>query len=221
MGSLLEWFRIRREVGIIKATRTHAKKVYDCTFELNNLIRIFFEGKTQELPNLIKKVHDLENEADTIRRQIMLDLTKGELTADIREDLGNLIIRLDQVANNANATAKRVSLLTPEVLTPIAEDIQKMSKLTLNCIEILQKTIDKQLGETYQTIFESVSQIKRLEHEIDVINYQIKEKLAKIKPDYSSYIALLTFELINSLENISDFAEETADFIKLINVRHG
>ncbi len=220
MGSLLEWFKNRREENIIKETRIHAKKVYDCIFELNKLILLFFEGKLHEVPSLIKKVSELEHECDDIRRKIMIDLTKGELEPSIREDLAHLINRLDAVANNTNATAKRFGLLTNDSLIPIADELKKMSGISLKCVEILYKTIDLYLGRASQQVYSNITEINKLEHDIDVINFAIKEKLAKIQPNYSPFIAILLFEMVNLLENISDNAEETAEFIKIIKVRH-
>lgn len=220
MGSLLEWFKNRREENIIKETRIHAKKVYDCIFELNKLILLFFEGKLHEVPSLIKKVSELEHECDDIRRKIMIDLTKGELEPSIREDLAHLINRLDAVANNTNATAKRFGLLTNDSLIPIADELKKMSGISLKCVEILYKTIDLYLGRASQQVYSNITEINKLEHDIDVINFAIKEKLSKIQPNYSPYTAILLFEMVNLLENISDNAEETAEFIKIIKVRH-
>ncbi len=219
MGTLLDWFKTRREATIIKKTRDHAKKVYDCNFELNNLVSLLLQGKEKEAPKLIKRINEIENECDDIRRNIMIDLTKGELSPSVREDLAHLVKRLDSVANNANATAKRLGLLTYDVLAPIADEIKKMSQITLDCVKLLQNTIDLQMGHAVDKVIESVNEINRLEHEVDVLNYAVKQKLITIRPEYSPYTAILLFEMVNLLENISDNAEDTADFIKMINVR--
>ncbi len=220
MGSLLDWFKTRREVTIIKETREHAKKVYDCTNELNELIILILKkGKLQEIEGKIRRINDIEHECDDIRRKVMLDLTKGELVPSVREDLAHLIKRLDAIANNANAAAKRLGILDLEIFSPISEELKKMSETSLKCIGILHKTIDSQLGHPVSEIYDSINEINRLEHEIDVLNFEIKRKLANIRPDYSPYKAMLLFKVIDLLESISDFAEETGDFIKIINVR--
>ncbi|MHA1379751.1 MAG: TIGR00153 family protein [Candidatus Helarchaeota archaeon] len=219
MGTLLEWFRTRREANIIKEAREHSKKVYDAVFELDNVVKLFCEGKYSETPKLIKKINALENEADGIRRKVMLDLTKGELTPSVREDLAHLVKRLDSVANNANAVARRLSLLTSDNIKPVCEELLQMSKLTLECIKVLNNTIELQLGGASPKIFESVARINRLEHEVDLVNMQIKFKLLGLKQDYSPFEAITIYEMINVFENITDCAEETADFIRIINVR--
>ncbi|NVM04997.1 MAG: TIGR00153 family protein [Candidatus Helarchaeota archaeon] len=219
MGTLLDWFRTRREAKIIKGTRSHSKKVYDCAFELNNIVKLLCNNNIEEVPKLVKKISDLENEADEIRRTIMLDLTKGELTPGIREDLAHLVKRLDSVANNTNATARRLSLLTADVITPICKELKEMSKLTLKCVKVLDQTIGKQLGGSSPKIFESIAKINQLEHEVDQINMQIKKKLLTLEQTFSPFIACTIYEMINVFENITDNAEETAEFIKVINVR--
>lgn len=219
MGTLLEWFKTQREVNIIKGTQDHAKKVYDTVFELNKTIKKFFEGKVEEISAQVKRVNELEHECDAIRRKIMLDLSKGEIAPTVREDLAHLIKRLDLVANNANASAKRLSLLTPEILEPIASEIIEMSETTLKCANVLYKTIAKQLGESTAKIFESITEIHQLEHEVDVIIFNIKKKLIESNLNHPTYVGIIVYELINTIENISDNAEETADFVKIVKVR--
>lgn len=219
MGTLLDWFRARHEVNIIKETRNHAKKVYDTVFEMNKGFKLFFEGKKEEASQLFKKVNDLEHECDTIRGKIMEDLTKGELVPAVREDLAHLIKRLDLVANSANASIRRLSLLTPDALTPIAEEIMEMSENTLNCVDILHKTIDKQLGESTAKILANILEISKLEHDVDVILFNTKRKLSELNLSEDVYVGLTIFELINLIEDITDYAEETADFIRVINFR--
>ena len=219
MGTLLDWFRTRREANIIKGTRLHAKKVYNVVFELDNVTKLICKGKTKETPHLIKKISELENEADEIRRKIMMDLSKGELTPGVREDLAHLIKRLDGIANNANGTARRLILLTSDVLSPICEDLIKMSKITLECVKVLHKTIAMQLGGSSPKIFKSIVKINKLEHDVDVINLSIKRKLLQLETNYSEYVAITIYEMLNFFENISDSAEETAEFIRIINVR--
>ncbi|MHA1300120.1 MAG: TIGR00153 family protein [Candidatus Helarchaeota archaeon] len=219
MGTLLEWFRTRREANIIKEARKHAKKVYDAMFELDKVVDLFCRGKSAETPKLIKKINELENEADEIRRKVMLDLTKGELVPNVREDLAHLIKRLDAVANNTNAAARRLRLLTSEEIEPICDELKEMSKITLKCIKLLNETINEQLGGSSPVIFESIAKINRYEHEVDQINMAIKMKLVKLENPFSTFVAITIYEMINVFENITDCAEETADFMKVINVR--
>ncbi len=219
MGTLIDWFKSRREASIIKETKEHAKKVYDSVYELDKTIKLFLDGKGTDVSKNIKKIDDLERECDSIRRKVMVELSKGELTPSVREDLAHLISRLDSVANNANATANRLGILSPDVLAPIADDLKKMSEITLKCVELLHKTIDLQLGETMDKVMESTMKINELEHDVDGINYEIKRKLINVKPAYSPYIAITVFDMVQAFEQISDFAEETADFIRIINVR--
>ena len=94
-----------------------------------------------------------------------------------------------------------------------------MSETSLICIGLLHKTIESQLGHPAEEVYNSINEINKLEHDIDVLNFEIKRKLSTINPDYSPYLAMLLFKVIDLLEGISDFAEETADFIRIINVR--
>ncbi|MHA1384725.1 MAG: DUF47 domain-containing protein [Candidatus Helarchaeota archaeon] len=219
MGTLLEWFKQKGEVNIIKKTREHAKKVYDVVAELDKVVKLFCDSKSEKIPTLIKKINELENEADEIRRSVMLDLTKKELAPNVREDLAHLIKRLDDVANNANAVARRLGLLEPDMLKPIRNELNEMSNMTIKSVDILKDTIIKQLGGSTEDILENISKIQKLEHDVDMLNLEVKSKLIDLNLNVSPFISITIQEIINVFENITDSAEETAEFIKIINVR--
>ncbi|MHA1379752.1 MAG: TIGR00153 family protein [Candidatus Helarchaeota archaeon] len=219
MGTLLEWFKNRGEADIIRQVHEHVKKVYKVVSELDKTIKLLCEGKSDKIPKLIKNINELENDADEIRRKIMIDLTKKELIPNVREDLAHLTKYLDSVANNANALARRLGLLTPEMLSPIYDEVINMSKITLKCVDVLKDMVIKQLGGSTDDVIESVSKIQRYEHDVDYLSLETKKKLIKLDLKFSSFASITIQEILNVLENITDSAEETAEFIKIINVR--
>ena len=114
MGSLLEWFSTKREEKVIKRTKEHSKKVYECVYEFQRAIELYCDGKVDKAAKLISRVNQIENEADDIRREVLLLLSKGQMVPQVREDLTHLTKRLDDVANGANAAGRRLQLLATE-----------------------------------------------------------------------------------------------------------
>ena len=95
MGTLLEWFRTRREAKIIRRVKEHGKKVYNCVVQFREALSLFLNNDMKAAKSAIKKVSQIENECDDIKREMLVELAKGELSPQVRNDLAHIIIQLD------------------------------------------------------------------------------------------------------------------------------
>ncbi|MHA1799738.1 MAG: TIGR00153 family protein [Candidatus Helarchaeota archaeon] len=218
MGSLFEWFRSRKEAKIIKKTREHAKRVHDTIDELKNVTIAIKNKEFDKVKIGVKRIDEIEKECDDIRRDIMITLSKGELTPNVREDLAHLVKRLDDIANHANAAGRRLNIIEDlQILTPISDKMIEMMEITILAVEKTQKLVDELLKEDGSTMVETIHEVGKLEHQVDTINYAIKRDLQKL--DYSNispFTATIVYEMINRMESISDSAEDVADLIRIL-----
>jgi predicted phosphate transport protein (TIGR00153 family) len=223
MGTLLEYFRGRRERKIISKIKEHAKKAYHCVVLFNEALNSFYTGDLKATSSSIKRVNQVENECDKIRRSIMRSLTRGELSSQVRNDLAHLVGRLDNVANSANAAARRLSILKPNpIMDEISALLRKMVDKTLVCAEVLRDTIEIEIEGAIEKVDKSLTRINKLEHEVDRIHYELLSQLNQVESRHlSPFVAYNIFDLIENTEQISDYCEETADFVKIINLRAG
>ncbi|MHA1650878.1 MAG: DUF47 domain-containing protein, partial [Candidatus Helarchaeota archaeon] len=193
---------------------------YNCVVQFKEALLLFFKNDMKGTKSAIKKVNQIENECDNLRREIMNSLTQGELSPQVRNDLAHLINRLDNVANSANAAARRLGILHPNLLNQIYDLLMEMIDKTILCAEILRDAIEIEIEGAIEEVDKSITKINRIEHEVDHIHYKILEELTKLEyKDLSPFIALNIYELIESIEQISDYCEHTADFVKIINLR--
>jgi len=219
MGTLLEWFRNRREAKVIRWIKEDAKKVYDCITQFKDALMLFFESDLKSASVSIQKVSKIEHECDDLRRKVLYDLAIGELSPKVRNDLAHLIGRLDNVANAANAAARHLSILKPEQFPKINDLLIEMVDESIATTEILRDTIENELEGATEAVDASVLKINRMEHEVDLIHYKILEELTQDQyKDISPFIALNIYEFIENVEDISDSCENTADFVKIINL---
>ena len=219
MGSLLEWFRNRREAKVIRTIKEHAKKAYNCVVQFKDSLNLFFEGDLKGAMSSIQKVSQIEHECDDLRRQVLYELAKGEISPKVRNDLAHLIGRLDNVANAANAAARRLSILKPEFAGKIKDLILEMIDKSIMGAETLRNTIEIEIEGATEEVDSSVLKINQLEHEVDQVHYRLLQELNQ--PAYNQtppFVALNIYELIENIERISDSCENTADFVKIINL---
>jgi uncharacterized protein len=219
MGSLLEWFRSRREAKVIRTIKEHAKKSYNCVVQFKDALSLFFADDLKGAMSSIHKVSQIEHECDELRRQVLYELAKGELSPKVRNDLAHLIGRLDNVANAANAAARRLAILKPEFAQKISDLILEMIDKSILGAEVLRNTIDIEIEGATEEVDSSVLKINQLEHEVDQVHYKLLQELNQ--PAYNTippFVALNIYELIENIERISDSCENTADFVKIINL---
>ncbi len=219
MSDLASWFRIRRTEKSIVLLDEHSKKVSNCVAELVNLIEVIMSGgSADEALMFIKRISEMEHEADIMRRSILKALSKGKLDPSEREDLVHLTKRLDSVANNANAAARRISILNLNYVRMLGDPFVKMVKDAKKCADKLVKTMDAfREGRDVSSLIDEVSQA---EFEVDQDHLELRKSLQKwTRNDVPPFTAITLSNLIDFIEGIADSAEETADFIRLVSIK--
>ena len=220
MGSLIEYFKKKTAENVLEKAIKHAQKVQDCVRELDKGIEILLKEKDMEKSyDIFHKVDLLEGEADSLRREILADISKGELNPSVRLDLSHLIKRLDDVANCANGVARRIStipyLFWEQSSTQTIELIREMMKITVECGEYLDKMMLDLLGER-KNLKEYSGQINILEHKVDLLNIELRGSLQEIDYKINAFTIFTVGNTIDILEGISDAMEVVADYIMLL-----
>lgn len=220
MNKLMEFFSSRKEDKIIKLTREHAMKVYDTVVELERAIKQFCDENLVEANKTISKINDIENEADKIRRDLMLKLSKSLLPSNIRENLAHLVKNLDRLANCANGAARRLSIIKPDNIKPIRSDITAMLSDARECALILKNMLLNPISVKKEKLIQEIQKINEKEHDVDIDHLELRKKLHSLDlPNLNPFIAITVHTLIEFIESIADSAEDTADFLKIVYLR--
>jgi predicted phosphate transport protein (TIGR00153 family) len=187
--------------------------------ETQDFIKKAFEGKTPKRTQ--KRTEQIEHEADILRREIFSILTTtGELIQpNAREDLMHIVKRMDDVANNANASVRRMALLkVDEFPDKLKELVLNMMTLSLECSDMLKECIEK-LGVDKSEIIRLTNLIGEREHQVDLLNSKVKSFLIQSNLTMNPFEAIVVHEFIERIENIADACEDTADIVKLMALR--
>ncbi len=198
----------------------HAQKVQECVKELNKGIEILLKEKDLEKSSdIFHNVDMLEGDADSLRREILADISKGELNPGIRTDLSHLIKRLDDVANCANGVARRIATIPikfwEQSSTKSIELIREMMSVTIECGEYLDKIVIDLLGER-KNVEEYNEQINILEHKVDILNINLRQSLQETDYTINAFTVFTVGNTMDILEGISDAMEVVADYIMIL-----
>jgi predicted phosphate transport protein (TIGR00153 family) len=163
-----------------------------------------------------KQIDRLEHRGDEITHQIYLELGKNFITPFDREDIHALATAIDDVADNIQGAANRMSLYQIDDLNP---HIRKLSDLILQASIDLEKAI-KELKDlkNIRNIADSCIRINSVENQAD---YVFDRAVAELFLYERDAIRLIKYkEILSALEEATDMCEDAANVMESILVKN-
>jgi len=208
LTSISEWFGERREEKILE--------MFKREFELG-------KKSIDELVNMVEKegrkfdrVKMFEKEADEVRRDIMEQLAKGELARQDKEDLMHLAKETDSINDWVYTASKNLTAIG-KLRESEKKLIAEMCKNDKEAVEKLNECMDEIISGDKERAMELAHKVERIEEAVDDQYYASKKVL--LKENRPGAEAILVYALFQSVENIADACEDTADQIRLILVK--
>jgi len=217
MGSLIEYLKRETALNVLEKTIEHAKIVQKCVKELEIGLKVLLnEENLEKSRENFHRVDILEDEADKIRREILKDVSKGQLNPSIRQNLSHLIKRLDDVANCSTGVARRITTIPYKFWEQSSEETLKLIlniiETTVEAVNNLDKLVIDLVGER-TNVKEYAREINQLEHDVDLLNIKLRESLQKTEYDVNFFTIFTVGNIFDILEGISDSIEGVADYI--------
>ncbi|TES96965.1 MAG: DUF47 family protein [Promethearchaeota archaeon] len=220
MGSLIEFLKRETALNVLEKTIKHAQIVQQCVRELEVGLKVLLkEENFEKSRENFNKVDLLEDEADKLRRDILKDVSKGELNPSIRQNLSHLIKRLDDVANCSTGVARRITTIPPKFWEQSSQEtikiILEIIETTVEAVSNLDKLVIDLVGER-KSVREYAQKINQLEHDVDLLNIKLRENLQKTEYDVNFFTIFTVGNIFDILEAISDSIEGVADYIIML-----
>lgn len=201
------------------------KKVFFPLFEqaANNVVAtatVLVEAVNSTNPatreELYKQIDKLENKGDELTHQIYLELGKNFITPFDREDIHALATAIDDVADNIQGAANRMSLYR---IDEFNDHIRKLSDLILQGSIDLEKAVRglKDLRNV-RNIADSCIRINSIENQAD---YVFDRAVADLFLYEKDAIKLIKYkEILAALETATDMCEDAANVMESILVKN-
>lgn len=220
MAHLESWLRTRRKLLAITMIRDHSKSVVTTTEQLERCLNYALEGKHDELNKSFKVLEQKEKAADLLKKKIVGELTKGELSSSDREDLMRLTREIDHVIDWVNETGRIMVEFNidhaPDELKNIFPNIMKVIK---SCVLNLDICIEYLIERKFQDALKAADKVERLEEEMDLLNKQARKEIGAFKTGSVEIgEAILLSQLVETFENIADRCEDTVDLVRALAV---
>lgn len=217
---LLRWFESRRETAVIKLLRQHAIATTDVGDELVKAIDLAIVGKNTELKTAFDRQKQKEIEADSLRRNVMQELAKGELPLADRGDMMRLARRIDLVTDWSHEAVRILVLFKmSEMPKDIQEAALKMCKTVRECIWALRRCLEKLADRDIDETLRLAEQVERIEEQVDDLYQQARGLLLSLDRSTNIGAAILLSQFLDSVENTADRCEDTCDQVRVIAIR--
>jgi predicted phosphate transport protein (TIGR00153 family) len=165
-----------------------------------------------------KAVRELEHEADSITHKCVEALHKTFITPIDRDDIHQLITRLDDVMDFIEAAAERVTLYEVTHIISDARDLANVLVRAAADVQIALKGL-RNLKDT-RTILSKCIDINRLENEADEVLRRAVARLFREKKDDPIFV-IKWKEILENLETATDRCEDVANTIEGVVLEHG
>lgn len=182
------------------------------------ITEVFLQGKTpRKFAQLKNKIQDLESENDMLRREIEASLYRQMILPGMRSDLLDLMEACDHVINQYERVVLMWSIEKMKVPSDCFKETVQVVTTTRDCVGFLMSGV-KAFLDGQVSVDNEVQECYFLEHMVDQIAFDLKARIFKKKITLAHQLQLKEFVI--SLEKISDLAEDAADKLKIIAVKH-
>ncbi len=165
------------------------------------------------------RVSELEAQNDSYRREVENDLYAHMILPDMRSDILKILEGCDKIINKYQSNLLIVSIESPDLPEDLKEDILKMAHADLECVDGLISGVKAFFAGADKDVAIAVERTRNFEHVVDIQAFNLKKRIYE-KQDLSLALKLQLKEFIYHIEKISDVAEDVADILKIMVVKH-
>ena len=176
-------------------------------------LRDLFEAAPDRRTPIVEAIKRLEHEADQATHEVVNRLDRTFITPLDREDIHQLASDLDDVMDAMDGTARRAQIfrlgVAPQGVRRLAEVIQRMVAVLAEAVGRLKKGDD---------VMRFCVEAKQLEEEGDAIYH---EALGQLFEKETNALEVIKWkEIYDNLEGTLDQAEDVANVVESITIKH-
>jgi predicted phosphate transport protein (TIGR00153 family) len=169
-----------------------------------------------DLENRVHAIEGIEKQADKVTHATLELLHKTFITPLDRDDIHQLITRMDDILDLLEDAGQTISLYDIKAITPEAK---RLAELCLACTEKVKEAVGLLHNmDNSSHILSICEEIDRIESDADHVMRAAMSKLFRDEPDVRNLIKLKAIYEI--LETVTDRCEDVANIIEGIIVEN-
>ena len=193
----------------------HMETCYRAANELLAFFEYLVTGSREKVDESRAKIVALEQQADDLKKQIRGHLPKSLFMPVPREDLLNLLLAQDQIANVSRDVSGLVVGRNMQIPEDIQQDFLAYVARNVDAAKKARKSV-RELDELYTTGFRGaeaafveklINELDQIENETDEMQAKVRRGLFKIEKDLSPVDVMFLYRVIELTGDIGDMAE--------------
>ncbi|MFH0878705.1 MAG: DUF47 family protein [Lentisphaerota bacterium] len=215
--NILGWLGMAEEISILQDAQKHVEETCQTVGYFAEAVSAFIKGDLNAKTVAIAKVNDSEHKADVLRAKMVQALSEGLLQPPDREELLHFVKTLDRVADWTNGAARLLGFLEERLPDNITKNMASAAELISRSTGKLKEAIIAVTRNELKKAIEDCEEVDRIEHYADDQKRLLIEAIihAKLEP----VSLLLTYQLAEYMESITDKLEDAADLVKVLAIR--
>lgn len=215
--NILGWLGMAQEQVILNDAQKHVEETYKTVSYFAEVVNAFIKGDQKTKLEMIDKVRQSEHDADILRAKMVNQLSDGLLLPPDRADMLHFVKTLDKIADWTNGAARLVGFIENKLPAEVYDNISKATDLIFTAVAKLKEAINAILTNDLKKALVECEEVARIEHEADDRKKTLIESIIHAKLEPTSL--LLTYQLAEYLEGVTDKIEDAADFVKMLAIK--
>lgn len=195
----------------------YVKAVVNIVKHSNEGIKMLEEFRSAEAMQHFADGIREDTAADEVRRGLLIRLQSLH-PGFMRERISTLLRRLDLIAEQSKEVARNMTLF-PYLELPgeIKGSVNELSEKALESVSAVHDLTSLLLKHDYSRVVEEAYRVELAEEEADKILVKCRQLLVKYGTAIKNpAVVLMVDKLIESLEGITDFAEDASDYLRTL-----
>ncbi len=208
----------------VEPLEKHIDIAYRCAKKLRPFFKAVIEGDEERMAECRLQIEALENEADSLKKSIRMHMPKSLFMPVPREDLLELLLVQDKIANRAKDASGVVMGRNMRIPEPIADKFKEFVDSSIAAAKQARKSV-RELDELFTAGFkgaevsliaELIEQLDEMETKTDQKQTEIRSALFKIEKTLDPIDAMFLYEVIQLTGEIADMAERVGRRLELL-----
>jgi len=208
----------------VSPLQQHMSKVYACASELIPLFNAVINEDWDEVIKRQQLISQLEKDADVLKKELRLNLPKGLFMPISRQDLLEVLLMQDRIANQVKDVAGTIvgrRMILPEL---IQEDFIRFVTRCVAACKQARKAINE-LDELVETGFSGqeikiatamINKLDDIESDTDNLQSAIRTKIFEIENELPPIEVMFLYQIIEGTGEVADKSQGVGSRLQLM-----
>lgn len=208
----------------VKPLEKHIDISYRCARELRGFFAAAVKGNWSKARKVRAEIERLEHEADNLKKKIRLHLPKSLFMPVPREDLLELLLVQDKIANRTKDVSGLVVGRELQIPAEISEQFLDFVDRNIDAAKQARKSV-RELDELFTAGFRGaevvlvagmIEKLDRIETDTDEKQAALRASLFAIEKSLDPIDAIFVYQVIELTGEIADMAERVGRRLELL-----